>query len=75
MMTYNEYLFGCLLQLYDKEFEEMEYDLRYEETIRRYCDFESSEFNVDTQSEYMCILDYLESKYLVTVGGEIIKKS
>ena len=63
-MNYNEYLFSCLLKIYDKEFNQMEYDLQFEEAPLRYADFEKSSFNVDTKGEYECILDYLKNKYI-----------
>ena len=63
-MNYSEYLFSCLLKIYDKEFEQMEYDLQFEEAPLRYADFEKSSFNVDTKGEYECILDYLTNKYI-----------
>lgn len=61
-MTYNEYLFSCLLKIYDKEFEQMEYDLQYERIAQRYLGFTQSKFNVDTKGEYECIIDYLKDK-------------
>ena len=62
-MNYNEYLFSCLLKIYDKEFEQMEYDLQYERIAQRYLGFTQSKFNVDTKGEYECIIEYLEDKY------------
>ena len=62
-MNYNEYLFSCLLKIYDKEFNQMEYDLQFEEAPLRYADFLKSSFNVDTKGEYDCIIDYLKDKY------------
>ena len=62
-MNYNEYLFSCLLKKYDKEFEQMEYDLQYERIAQRYLGFTQSRFNVDTKGEYECIIEYLEDKY------------
>jgi len=63
-MNYNEYLFSCLLKIYDKEFEQMEYDLQYEKLAQRYLGFTQSKFDVDTKSEYDCIIDYLTNKYI-----------
>jgi hypothetical protein len=63
-MNYNEYLFSCLLKIYDKEFEQMEYDLQFEKIAQRYLGFTQSKFDVDTKSEYDCIIDYLEDKYI-----------
>lgn len=62
-MNYNEYLFSCLLKIYDKGFEQMEYDLQYERIAQRYLAFTQSKFNVDTKSEYECMIEYLSSKY------------
>ena len=62
-MNYNEYLFSCLLKIYDKEFEQMEYDLQYEKLAQRYLGFTQSRFNVNTKGEYECIIEYLEDKY------------
>ena len=62
-MNYNEYLFSCLLKIYDKEFNQMEYDLQFDEAPLRYADFLKSSFNVDTKGEYDCIIDYLKDKY------------
>jgi hypothetical protein len=59
-MNKNEYLFSCLLKIYDKKFEEMEYDLQYEKVKQLYLEFLESKFNVDTKSEYMCIIDFLK---------------
>jgi len=63
-MNYNEYLFSCLLKIYDKNFAELEYDLQYEKLAQRYLGFTQSKFDVDTKSEYDCIIDYLEDKYI-----------
>lgn len=63
-MNYNEYLFSCLLKIYDKEFEQMEYDLQYERIAQRYIGFTQSKFDVDTKGVYECIIEYLEDKYI-----------
>ena len=62
-MNYNEYLFSCLLKIYDKEFEQMEYDVQYFIIAQRYLTFTESSFNVETKGEYECIVDYLKDKY------------
>lgn len=62
-MNYNEYLFSCLLKKYDKEFEQMEYDLQFFRIAQHYIGFTQSRFNVDTKGEYECIVEYLENKY------------
>lgn len=62
-MNYNEYLFSCLLKIYDKGFEQMEYDLQFERIAQRYLGFTQSKFNVDTKGLYECIIEYLDDKY------------
>ena len=62
-ISYSEYLFSNLLKLYDKEFEEMEYDLQFESIRGLYGEFEKSKSNKDTKGEYDCIIDYLVDKY------------
>lgn len=62
-MNYQVYLFSCLLKKYDKEFEEMEYDLQYDEAPLVYADFVKSSFNVSEKGEYDCMVEYLENKY------------
>lgn len=62
-MDYNEYLFSCLLKLYDKNFEQMEYDLQFDRVAHRYLGFQQSEFNDSEKGEYDCIINYLEDKY------------
>ena len=63
-MNYNEYLFSCLLKIYDKEFEELEYDLQYEKVAQLYLGFTQSKFNDDAKPKYECIVEYLEDKYI-----------
>lgn len=62
-MNYQQYLFSCLLKLYDKEFEQLEYDKQWDEISWRYLNFLGSEFDISTKSEYDCIIDYLKDKY------------
>jgi len=62
-MKYNEYLFSCLLKIYDKEFAELEYDLQFEEVPLRYREFTKSQFNLAFTGEYECIINYLKDKY------------
>jgi hypothetical protein len=38
-MNYNEYLFSCLLKIYDKTFAELEYDLQFEQVPVLYAEF------------------------------------
>lgn len=63
-MNYQVYLFSCLLKKYDKEFEEMEYDLQYDEAPLVYADFHKSSFNVSEKGEYDCMVAYLDNKYI-----------
>jgi hypothetical protein len=62
-MSYNEYLFCCLLKLYDKTFEELEYDLQYKLGMKQYKHFQSTDFNDISIDLYQCIINYLEDKY------------
>ena len=54
-MNYNQYLYSCLLKIYDKEFEELEYDLQFELLPTLYKAFEESAFNDPNMGEYECI--------------------
>ena len=63
-MNYNEYLFSCLLKIYDKNFAELEYDLQYEKVAELYLEFTQSKFDDDAKPEYECIVEYLEDKYI-----------
>lgn len=63
-MNYNEYLFSCLLKIYDKTFAELEYDLQHERIAQRYLEFTQSKFDDDTKPQYECIVEYLEDKYI-----------
>lgn len=62
-MNYNIYLFSCLIKLFDKEFEQLEYDLQYEKAIKEYLKFSHSDFNDVNKSEYDCIANYLKHTY------------
>jgi hypothetical protein len=62
-MNYNYYLFSCLLKEYDKDFEQMEYDLQFKKIPKLYEEFFISDFNDTNKSEYECIVDYLKDKY------------
>jgi hypothetical protein len=42
-MKYGEYLLSCLLKKYDKEFNELEYDIQFD-AITFYSNFEKSIF-------------------------------
>lgn len=62
-MNYNYYLFSCLLKIYDKEFEQLEYDLQYQRIPKLYEAFAMSKFNDTNKSEYDCIIEYLKDKH------------
>ena len=62
-MNYNEYLFSCLLKIYDKQFAELEYDLQFEEVPLRYSEFTKSQFNIASTGEYECMIEYLKHRY------------
>lgn len=61
-MNYSHFLFAMLLQDYfreDKEFQEVPYDLLYEELEDLYNCFYDSDENIETKSEYDCISNYI----------------
>jgi hypothetical protein len=62
-MKYGEYLLSCLLKKYDKEFNELEYDIQSMRLL--YSNFEKSIFCVDSLGEYESMLNYLKHKYHV----------
>jgi hypothetical protein len=62
-MDYSQYLFSCLLKLFDSEFEQMEYDIQYDVAISEYEEFENSSYNDENRGEYECIVEYLTDKY------------
>ena len=62
-MNYNQYLYSCLLKLYDKGFEELEYDLQFELLPTLYEAFEESVYNDPNEGEYSCMINYLTNKY------------
>ncbi len=62
-MDYNQYLFSCLMKLFDSEFEQMEYDIQFDVAIEEYVIFENSKFNDGNKGEYDCIVEYLKHKY------------
>jgi hypothetical protein len=66
-MHYSEYLFSCLLKIYDKEFNELPYDLQFGEVEGRYEEFFNSSFNDERRSEYDCIISFLNDKYPIHV--------
>lgn len=66
-MIYSEYLFSCLLKLYDKEFDESPYDIQFEQIMMRYYEFFTSKYNDENKSEYDCIINFLTEKYPIHV--------
>ena len=60
-MNYQLYLFSCLVKLYDKEFESLEYDTQYEKLPEMYAKFKESPYFIDYRlSEYDAIVAYLK---------------
>lgn len=47
----------------DKETRELPYDEQYTAHVELYKEYEQSGFNDDTQSEYDCMVKFLDSKY------------
>ena len=62
-MNYNQYLFSCLMKLFDSDFEQMEYDIQFDVAIAEYEEFENSKYNDVNRPEYECIVEYLTDKY------------
>jgi hypothetical protein len=62
-MNYSQYLFSCLFKLFNSEFEQMAYDIQFDEALYEYALFENSGFNDSNKGEYECIVEYLTNKY------------
>ena len=64
-MDYSNFLFSQLFMTYVEEYgvgyDDLAYDIMYEEILKHKKAFDESSFNVDTQSEYDCITDYLKN--------------
>ena len=73
-LNYSQYLFSCLLKIYDKEFSELEYDLQFDQLPTLYGEYESSKFDDPLKGEYECILAYLKDKYPNADKEAIIRK-
>jgi hypothetical protein len=73
-LNYSQYLFSCLLKIYDKKFSELEYDLQFEQLPILYGEYESSKFDDPLKGEYECILAYLKDKYPNADKEAIIRK-
>tara|TARA_R100000742_G_C4232532_1_gene53794 strand:+ start:455 stop:658 length:204 start_codon:yes stop_codon:yes gene_type:complete len=65
-MNYSEFLFSQLFMDYvtnaDTIYKEYEYDVIYGEVVKHFQLFLSSKYNVDTMSEYDCIVIYLTNE-------------
>ena len=70
-MEYDMYLFSCLLKLHDKYFEELEYDLQFEELPARYDEFANSTYNDGSKGLYDCIEEFLIATYSEDTKEEI----
>jgi len=66
-MNYSSYLFNSLLSCHNKSFDRLPYDLQYHAHTDLHKEFECSEFNVDTKSEYDCMNEFLENKNVSTI--------
>jgi hypothetical protein len=63
-MKYSEFLFSQLFMNHiennETEYQELEYDLIFPEVLKHRGLFLESNYNVDTLSEYDCIVNYIE---------------
>jgi len=65
-MNYQLYLFSCLVKLYDKKFESLEYDLQYDLLPSMYAKFqESPQFLNSNIGEYEAIIAYMKEIFPV----------
>lgn len=60
---YSFYLFSCLIKLYDKELNNLEYDVQFERIRYLFADFQLTNFNNKNKGLYECIIEYLEDEY------------
>tara|TARA_R100001510_G_C7504296_1_gene106667 strand:- start:114 stop:329 length:216 start_codon:yes stop_codon:yes gene_type:complete len=64
-MKYSEFLFSQLFMIHvtynETEYQDLEYDLIFPEVLKHRALFLESHFNVESKSEYDCIVDYLTS--------------
>lgn len=58
-MSYDVYLFACLLRGFSSEFNDRPYDEQYNLALEQFKVFEKSKYNDTTKSMYECIEDYL----------------
>lgn len=65
-MNYQLYLFSCLVKLYDKKFESLEYDLQYDLLPSMYAKFQESPQFLDSNiGEYEAIIAYITKRYFL----------
>lgn len=58
-MSYDVYLFACLLREFSSEFNDRPYDEQYYLALEQFKVFEKSKYNDTTKNMYECIEDYL----------------
>tara|TARA_R110001606_G_C15086558_1_gene617922 strand:- start:22 stop:222 length:201 start_codon:yes stop_codon:yes gene_type:complete len=65
-MTYKKFLFSQLFMNYiesnSTKYQELEYDLIYSEVLNHEDLFRKSNYNVDVESEYDCIVNYIKNE-------------
>lgn len=59
-MSYELYLFSCLLKLFDFDFDEKPYDEQFDLLPDKFKKFENSHYNDPTIPVYDCIVNYLK---------------
>jgi hypothetical protein len=62
-MNHSQYLFSCLLKLFDADFNELEYDIQFDMLFDIYEKYEKSEFNIEELPEYECMINFLKNKH------------
>lgn len=58
-MTESQYLFCCLFRTVSPNFDELDYVIQYDVSLKLYKEFEISKFNVPEQEDYECMIEYL----------------
>lgn len=58
-MNYNQYLFSCLLKLYNTDYEQLPYDEQYDVGKEAYKRFTRTTYNDLEKPLYECIVNYL----------------
>ncbi len=73
-MNYQHFLFSQLfmnhIETNETRYKDLSYDTIYGEVLMHLDEFSSSNFNVDTRSEYDCITDYLSHNILSKLAEE-----